>query len=316
MRTSSGSPCAAIASAAGGSATQHPVVQNAYLWSTIFDVLDAPEHPWRVSVARTLQKIWPAGYAQAAFLAYANARMLDGELESHPFDSVEGHACLQGWLTVADGSIGGAARAAASALPFIDPTVRTAMLKLAESHVDITVRIEAAAARALDGDAVGLARLRRWSGDPRYAELAIAHLQRMDALDMVPDIARDRNFQAASTMASWLSQPSEFGRPPDDLEAVDSRKLNWPPTQDRRRVWLFRYRYWPMTEDDHAVEGVGMVGSVTFAMADEDTETLTVAEAYGLHCAWELEMLDDPRTPSERTPQAGLQILRAANPDL
>ncbi|MEM7679222.1 MAG: hypothetical protein AAF449_24865, partial [Myxococcota bacterium] len=202
-------------------ATQHPVVQNAYLWGTVFDVLDESEHPWRVPVTRTLQKIWPSGQAQAAFLAFANARMLDGELEMHPFDSAEGHACLQAWLTAADGSFGGAARAAANALAYIDPRVRPSLLKLAEAHTDITVRIEAAAARALDGDAVGLARLRRWSGDPRYAELAVAHLQRMDALDMVPDIARDRNFVAAAAMASWLSQPSEFGRPPDELEAID-----------------------------------------------------------------------------------------------
>ena len=295
-------------------AGQHPILRDAYLWSAVFEVLGAPEHPWRLDVIEAFEAEWPSGCALAAFLSHANLVAFDGELARHPFDSPAGLAALREALLGGEDGIPGWSRAAAAALCFVDAEARPALLELAEDHFDVTVRIEAAAVRAASGDDSGITRLERWAADPRYAETAIAHLRNLDAEDAIPDISESADFRAASAMAGWLAQPGEFNRPPDELSAVDTRVLHWPPTDDRRRVWLFRYRYWPLGADDVSFEGLGMVGSVTYALADEDTEQLSVPEAYGLHCAWELEMMDDARAPPFRDPKAGLRILRGLNP--
>ncbi len=297
-------------------AGQHPVLRDAYLWSAAFEVLGSPEHPWRLEVIDAFEDAWPSGCALAAFLGHTNLVAFDGELARHPFDSPDGHIALRDALQGAEESVPGWARSAAAALGFIDTYARASLLTLAEDHFDVTVRIEAAAVRAASGDDAGILRLETWAGDPRYAETAIAHLRNLDAESSIPEQSETPDFRAASAMAGWLAQPGEFNRPPDELVAVDDRELHWPPTDDRRRVWLFRYRYWPLGADDASFEGLGMVGSVTYALADEDTEHLSVAEAYGLHCAWELEMMDDARAPPFRDPKAGLRILRAANPGL
>ena len=297
-------------------AAEHPILQSVYLWTAVFEALDDAEHPWRIEVVNVLSTHWPDGYAQAGFLDHANALMFEGLLDGHPFDNSRGHAALETWLVHTDELIVGAARSAATALPFIGPAAREDLLAIADRHAEVAVRIEASAARAADGDRRGIEQLTEWAGDPRYAEIAIAHLERLGAPEAIPAISQEPNFKAAAVMASWLAQPSEFNRPPDELVNIDARELMWPPTGDWRPVWLFRYHYWPLTADDDSFEGLGMVGSVTFAMADEDTEHLSPAEAYGLHCAWELEMMDDMRAPPFRDAKAGLRILRAANPDL
>ena len=250
-------------------AGHHPILQDAYFWGAVFEVLDDDEHPWRLDVVDAFATRWPGGAALGAFLDHVNGLVLDDVLTRHSFDTPRGHGALEAWLTSDD--MTDAARSATVALPFVRVDVRRRLLTMAEAHSDIAVRIEAAAVRSEEGDPVGIERLKSWAEDPRFAETAINHLERLGALDAVPAIVEQRDFRAAAAMASWLAQPTEFNRPPDDLVTVDTRELHWPPTEDRRRVWLFRYRY-SSNSPDTSFEGLGMVGSVTFAMADEDTE--------------------------------------------
>src|SRR5690606_6055818 len=95
-----------------------------------------------------------------------------------------------------------------------------------------------------------------------------------------------------------------------------SRELYWPPTDDERWVWLIKYTYIGDEEDEEGREPsteIGMVGSITFSLFSESTVDMTVEELYGLHCAWELEVRDDPRAPKQRTAEAGCEILREYN---
>ena len=117
-------------------------------------------------------------------------------------------------------------------------------------------------------------------------------------------------------MVNWLSHPNEFGHPPSKIELYDTRTLFWPPTNDQRTVWLFKYTYTPQEADGELDVGLAMAGSVTFALFGEATDKLSPEEAYGLHCAWELEMNEDSRVPKERSPQSGLQILKKYNSNL
>ena len=70
------------------------------------------------------------------------------------------------------------------------------------------------------------------------------------------------------------------GRPPDDIVQVETRQLYWPPTRDKRQLWVFRYRY--DKEDGEADEGLGMVGSITWAMFNSNTAELSPEDVYGL----------------------------------
>ena len=124
-----------------------------------------------------------------------------------------------------------------------------------------------------------------------------------------------RQVDALAEMAEWLSHPNEFGRPPDELERVDTRTLAWPPTRDTRRLWLVRYRYENPSPHGQAEEGVGLVGSVTFALFGEATCARSVDDLYGLYCAWELEVRGDPRAPEQRSSAAGRALLDRAARD-
>jgi hypothetical protein len=119
------------------------------------------------------------------------------------------------------------------------------------------------------------------------------------------------DFWALSTMATWLSHPNEFGGVPDELEVYDTQVLFWPPTGDRRQVWLLKFAY-----NDRERFGLGMTGSITFAIRGVETVELSPVEAYGLHCAWELRHMKDPRAPQELLVASGLSILKEYNPQL
>ncbi len=58
-----------------------------------------------------------------------------------------------------------------------------------------------------------------------------------------------------------------------------------------------------------------MVGSVTFALFSEVTETMSPEDVYGIHCCWELKTNNDPRAPHESTAAAGRKILSQRNKD-
>jgi hypothetical protein len=110
-------------------------------------------------------------------------------------------------------------------------------------------------------------------------------------------------------MSDWLAHPNEFGEPPTEIELLDTREMHWPPTNDIRRLWLFKYKYAGHSEDGTDDVGIGMVGSVTFALFGEATVDLCPEDVYGLHCCWELECNNDKRSPKKRSAAAGRKLL-------
>ncbi|HEY8430731.1 MAG TPA: hypothetical protein VIL20_20270 [Sandaracinaceae bacterium] len=105
--------------------------------------------------------------------------------------------------------------------------------------------------------------------------------------------------------AEWLAHPNEMGRPPDSIELYDHRVAAWPPTNDVRPLWLFRYAY----DGESPAAGLVMFGSVTFALFGETSADLSPEDAYALHCCWELAMNGDPRAPEQRSVRAGRKLL-------
>jgi hypothetical protein len=139
--------------------------------------------------------------------------------------------------------------------------------------------------------------------------MARQYLEELGHAERIPPAALKPDFRAMAEMCLWLAHPHEFGEPPTDIHLFDTRELDWPPTNDRRRLWLFRYTYAGRGEDGIDEVGLGMVGSITFALFGETTAEMSPEDAYGLHCCWELEMNEDPRAPKKRTAKAGRKLL-------
>lgn len=296
-------------------AARRPLNPDGFMWSVILQQY-GEEHPQTDDLLRELNVPLPAGFLRVALLDCANMAARSGREGDHPFDSWTGTQQLEAWLTSTDESEFSYAVSAAAALPFISPPERDQLLAVALDHPGLDVQMEGAWAAVRIGNESGVKLLSRWCLDPRRSARAARYLTELGLEQSIPEASRDPDFVAMAELCEWLAHPQEFGRPPDRIELYDTRRLYWPPTDDERPVWLFLYRYRPTEEGEHEEVGLGMVGSITFALFGEATADLSPVEAYALHCGWELEVNRDPRAPAERSIENGLRLLREQNPEL
>jgi hypothetical protein len=278
---------------------------DSYMWSAILSALVESEPEAATRVAAALREPLPPGFIAVALLDRANTLAREHGVTSHLFDTDPGRELLRAFLSDEDPDHFSYAISAAASLPFLKDSRE--LLTLAWEHPDVAVRMEAAWAAAWGGDALAVARLQEWSKDPKTRKRALTYLEELGRPPApVPEEERPR-LEAMAEMSQWLEHPSELGRVPDHLEVYDHRRLFWPPTNDERDVWLIRYRC--EDEESEPEEGVGMVGSVTFALFGETTAELPPEDIYALHCVWELQQKGDKRAPKECTAEAGRKLL-------
>ncbi len=289
-------------------------LQDGYLWAVIFEQLGDSD-PLIPSLIRRLSTPLPDGFVCIALLDWVNRLARDKVITSHPFNNRDGIEKLRGWLTSSDEDEFSYAHAAAAALPFISDPPRTELLALAMDHPDIGVQMEAAWASGHLGSESGIKFLARLCLNRDLAITARTYLDELNRLDAVPDAANDPDFIAMAEMCDWLAHPQEFGLPPDEIEIYDTRELFWPPTNDWRPLWLFKYRYLSTGDSGSETIGIGMTGSIVFSLMDEASPDLPPEDIYALHCCWELETNEDPRAPAERSIEAGRALIEAAQPD-
>jgi hypothetical protein len=281
-----------------------------YMWEVVFGVYAEEGHPLASKVIEELRDPLPEDFAAVAYLDLVNAAARENGLKDHPFDTPEGHKQLEEWLADSDPSHFSYAHSAAAALPFIDGKSRNSLAALAMDHPDTGVQLEAAWASAFRGGTACLTFLTRMCEDPNHSLRARQYLEELGKGDRIPAKVLEPNFDAMAQMCQWLAHPNEFGESPTEIELYDTRELYWPPTDDHRRVWLFKYSYAHRNEDGSDEVGLGMVGSVTFALFGETTPDMPPEDAYGIHCCWELEINDDPRAPKKRSAKAGRKLLK------
>jgi hypothetical protein len=288
------------------------------LWSVIFRQFDL-EHPHINLLVQSLHDPLPNGFIGVAYLDWSNTLALAEKIKNHPFDSLSGVQRLHQYLTDTERAHFSFAQSAAASLPFISHPLRQNLLALALDHPCGDVQMEGAWASAKLGSSAGVQFLARTCLDPVRGKQAAQYLRELDAEEAIPVQALDPSFQAQLDLTSWLAHPDEFGRPPDEISLMDTRELYWPPCRDRRRVWLFRYRY-QVAEDrispgGHRYDvGVGMVGSITFSLIGETCPEMLAEDIYALHCCWELEYRHDPHAPPERSIEVGRRLLSQHQP--
>ncbi|HEX7862679.1 MAG TPA: hypothetical protein VF773_20260 [Verrucomicrobiae bacterium] len=285
---------------------------GSFMWTVILDAY-AHGHPRHKELFAALASPLPNDFIATCLLDSANAALIEGAEFPHPFDSTEGWAQVRKWLRNLNPDQFSYAHSATAALPFLSEPARTELLELALDHPSEDVSVEAAWAAARIGSARGVRELAKYATRVNTAIVAIQYLEELGREDAIPQEASDPDFRAKAAIVNWLSHPNEFGEPPESIDLMDTRHLFWPPTKDLRQVWLFKYRY-PKTEKREEEDiGLGMVGSVTFALFGETTANLQAWDAYALHCCWELERNEDPRAPKKRTIAAGRELLSEHN---
>jgi hypothetical protein len=281
-----------------------PLQPDNFLWSVIFRCL-RPDHPATMAVCLGLSDPLPEGFIGIAYLDLANLLATMKIIPRHPFDTPKGIERLRTFLIDSNPSQFSFAHSAAGALAVLEAKNREALLAIATGHPDTKVQMRAAWAQATLGNESGIQFLSRQCLDPRHSQSAWSYLEDLQRQDMIPIEAQRLDFRAMAEMCNWLSHPQEFGRPPDEIEQLDTRELNWPPTNDRRRLWLFKFSYKSIAPEKPTAAGVGLVGSITYFLKDETSPEMSPEDIYGLHCCWELETKKDGRAPKQRTAAAG-----------
>lgn len=285
---------------------------NDLLWSVVFQQIEA-DHPARHRLCAELRSPLPVGLIGLAYLNFVNRLAIAGELLEHPFRTAEGFDRLKAWLTEPETDPESHAKVVATAIPFTGDRAERELLPLAQNHPAATVQLEAAWAAARLRKPAGIDRLAAFAGDPRYSSIAADYLKELGQAARIPAATQSRSFQAMAEMCQWLAHPMEFGRPPDVIELVDQRDIHWPPTNDRRPLWLFRFGYHVHDGDEASPMEfkLGLVGSITFSLWIP--AEIPADDAYALHCCWELEVMRDPRAPKPRSVEAGRALLAEEN---
>jgi hypothetical protein len=247
--------------------------------SVAFKIFGSPEHRLGPALIDELLELLPSGIAAVLTLDLANTLCRQRRLEEHPFDTVAGHRLLEASLTREDAVLAKYTVNCVACLPFLkDETARNRLAALAMDDSDPHVQMEAAWATAYLGSEAGVKCLARMTTDVHSSIRAQRYLEELCRTDAIPEACREPNFLALAKMSQWLAHPNECGRHPDNIELYDTRELYWPPTDDVRRLWIDRYKYDSKGPEEPAQTGLGLVGSVTFALFSDVTADLFVTE--------------------------------------
>ncbi|HRE99514.1 MAG TPA: hypothetical protein PLI18_03290 [Pirellulaceae bacterium] len=280
------------------------------LWPIVFDPYSVDSPAARQVVAALADPI-PPGTIGLGLLDCANGLRLEGIEIKHPFDTDAGVARLEEWLKTPEGESIGPAQSAAAALPFLTHGRRNQLLQQAVDHPHPLMKAEAGWALVMLEDQRGIRLLQAVARDVRYSVTAQLYLEELDAADQIPAEVKEQDFAVRAEFCHFLGLPDQLGEAPDEIKVLGSQVLNWPPTNDRRRMSVVRFAY---KDADGKVtrEGVGVVGNLTAWLPDLSSVDMPAGDMLALHCAYELQALRDPRAPKEVTAAAGMTILRAA----
>ena len=159
-------------------------------------------------------------------------------------------------------------------------------------HVDAGVQMEAAWAAAKLGRPAGVRLLARYCLDVCHSDTACRYLKELELEGEIPEAATEPTFQARSEFARWLAHPNELATPPDEVEVVDIRELDWPGHDEKRPFWLLRYRLKDKTGLSPDDVGCGLVGSMTWSFFSGDMHRRPPEDCYAIHCTWEMQGAD------------------------
>jgi hypothetical protein len=237
-------------------------------------------------------------------------------IDQHPVNYPSGAALLENWISqeCLPRHWPNAWFEAASALRFLEKPKRERLVELACAHQHPSMRLLGARAAATWGRKDGVSKLAEFCLDYLRTKRSCEYLRELGREEAIPERARTELFKAEADVCLWLFHPVEFNCVPDELELVDSRELYWPPTQDRRKLWLIKYIYHDYLGERK--EGVACSGSTTIALFEETSPDMPPLEIYARHCRYELQSGEEKHQYADLAVQDCLAMLLSKNPDL
>ncbi|PQO30813.1 HEAT repeat domain-containing protein [Blastopirellula marina] len=145
--------------------------------------------------------------------------------------------------------------------------------------------------------AAALARLGVEEGTKHLAEMAKHPVVRLRALKFAEEVeqlaAIDEEWKspvarAEGELALWLSQETQFGIPPHEMELIDQRELAWPGFEEPQTCYLFRYAFHMPAG---SFQSLGIVGPLTHSFA-ADLTPWKPEDAYAAFAGWQAEHQD------------------------
>ena len=155
------------------------------------------------------------------------------------------------------------------------------------------LQAEAASAIARLGEEQGLDHLAALAEHAVVRTRALAYLEELEALDRVDDEFRSADARAEGDLAAWLSEPAQFGFPPQQIELVDRRQWYWPGYDEPVECFLYQYVY-PTPQGD--LVGIGIAGADVHSFA-ADLHELEPDDMYAAFAGWATEHEDCTELP-------------------
>ncbi|UUO07032.1 hypothetical protein M4951_01670 [Blastopirellula sp. J2-11] len=150
------------------------------------------------------------------------------------------------------------------------------------------LQCEAAAALARMGVEEGTKHLAEMAKHPVARLRALKFAEEIDQLESIDEEWKSPVARAEGELALWLSQETQFGLPPHELELVDQRELSWPGFDDPQMCYLFKYAFHMPAGSFHSL---GMVGPLTHSFA-ADLTPWKPEDAYAAFAGWQSEHQD------------------------
>lgn len=278
---------------------------NSYFWMGIFEIVSHDKNRSQFLVDN-LKGHLPINFLGITYLDFCNDIRRNGYIEHHPFNNDKGFQFILNVLENLSDDNQSYLLSLIDAIPFIEKKYSDTILHFSKNSKNVNVKISIARAGATLGIAEYKNQLINFANDYRYHELVIEYLKELNLENLLSEITYSNDFKALSEMCSWLSHPSEYGTYPDVAEIIFKSEIYWPPTKDRRVIYLIKFKY-PDDGSDFS-EGIGLVGSITFAFGD--TKNKSIIEMLAYHCLWELGNTDI------KDLRYGIDLLKKNNHDL
>lgn len=145
------------------------------------------------------------------------------------------------------------------------------------------LRVEAFAALAKLGEDEGKKQLIALVEEPSMRLRAIHYAEELDLDNQIDDRFRSDEALAEAELASWLSEPLQFGIPPTEMSHYERRSLMWPGFQEPVECFLIRFAY---RFGDHSYSNVGIAGPFTHAFVS-DLNDLPPNDMYAAFAGWQ-----------------------------
>jgi len=272
-------------------ASDRPELHNNEFWSSVFYV--APDDAlYHGTLKKKVLDGSISGRLAVQVVEHENDLALGDDNVEHFLSCPSGESLLRQWLAPnldVDMKSYGAAKQAAIALAFLKSAEWSELIELARNHPDFEVVLEGAWAGARREQPDSVSHLIELAKDVRYSRIAVRYLDELELDSQIPAEVHDPDFKARAELSEWLTYPTEKGRPPDQLEIIDTRHMKWPLEDELANVHLIRFTYKDPTGQKADEVDIGLVGPMTFCHFDMKMATREKEDIYAIHIFRELE---------------------------